>query len=296
MKKFYTLKNDLVFKNVFLKDMKKLKWLLDGIFNIIGYNTDIEIIGIENNELYKDRLYIRTKIVDSIINTNYAYINMELNDTFDNSKKIRNFYYQTSYLNQLVHIKEDYVSIDKPIIQINLNISNTNTLGLINKYSINDNITYEEYLNIFYIINIDIEKILDKWYNLNKDLNYFEKYKYLLIFGMNEQEMMIKEIKNDVLTLNESPKFYQVMSREEDEIRMRNSMFKEGEVVGYEKGEIVGIEKGKSIGLEEGKSIGLEEGKEKTNLDNAKKMKEEKIPVDIIKKITGLDLKTINML
>ena len=300
MKKFYTLKNDLVFKNVFLKDMKKLKWLLNGIFNIIGYNTNIEIIGIENNELYKDRLYIRTKIVDSIINTNYAYINMELNDTFDNSKKIRNFYYQTSYLNQLVHIKEDYVSIDKPIIQINLNTKNTNTLELINKYSINDNITYEEYLNIFYIINIDIEKILDKWYNLNKDLNYFEKYKYLLIFGMNEQElkelevndMMIKEIKNDVLTLNESPKFYQVMSREEDEIRMRNSMFKEGESIGYEKGETVGIEKGKSIGIEEGKTIGIE----KTNLDNAKKMKEEKIPVDIIKKITGLDLKTINML
>ena len=104
--------------------------------------------------------------------------------------------------------------------------------------------------------------------------------------------MMIKEIKNDVLTLNESPKFYQVMSREEDEIRMRNSMFKEGESIGYEKGETVGIEKGKSIGLEEGKSIGIK----KTNLDNAKKMKEEKIPVDIIKKITGLDLKTINML
>ena len=95
MKKFYTLKNDLVFKNIFLKSPKRLKWLLEGIFNIIGYNIDIEIISIDNNELYKDRLYVRTKIVDSIVNTNYAYINMELNDTFNNNKKMRNFYYQT---------------------------------------------------------------------------------------------------------------------------------------------------------------------------------------------------------
>lgn len=281
-KKFYTLKNDLVFKNVFLKNPKRIKWLLNGIFNIIGYNTDIEIINIDNSELYKDRLYVRTKIVDSIINTNYAYINMELNDTFNDNKKLRNFYYQTSYLNQLVHVKEDYVSIDKPVIQINLNLSNSDTLKIINKYSINDDITYEEYLNIFYIINIDIAKILDKWYNeLNQDLDYFNKYKYLLLIGMNEKQLkeleveddMIKEIKNDVITLNQNPKFYQVMSREEDEMRMRNTMFKEGESIGFEKGESVGIEK--------------------TNIDNAKKMKEENIPINIIKKITGLDTKTI---
>lgn len=290
MSKFYTLKNDLVFKNVFLKNPKRIKWLLNGIFNIIGYNTDIEIINIDNSELYKDRLYVRSKMVDSIINTNYAYINMELNDTFNDNKKLRNFYYQTSYLNQLVHVKEDYVSIDKPVIQINLNLSNSDTLKIINKYSINDDITYEEYLNIFYIINIDIAKILDKWYNeLNQDLDYFNKYKYLLLIGMNEKQLkeleveddMIKEIKNDVITLNQSPKFYQVMSREEDEMRMRNTMFKEGESIGFERGESVGFEKGESVGIE------------KTNIDNAKKMKEENIPINIIKKITGLDTKTI---
>ena len=59
MKKFYTLKNDLVFKNVFLKDINKLKWLLNGIFKIIGLNNDIEIYEISNCELYKDRIYIK---------------------------------------------------------------------------------------------------------------------------------------------------------------------------------------------------------------------------------------------
>ena len=76
---------------------------------------------------------------------------------------------------------------------------------------------------------------------------------------------MIKEIKKDVITFNKSPKFYQVMSREEDEMRMRNTMFKEGE------------------------SMGIEE----TNRNNAKRMKCENIPINIIEKITGLDTNTI---
>ena len=276
-KKFYTLKNDLVFKNVFLKSPKRIKWLLDGILNM-----NIEIYNISNCELYKDRLYIRSKTVDSIIDTNYAYINIELNDTFNDNKKIRNFYYQTSYLNQLVHIKEDYVSIDKPIIQINLNVSNTDTLETINKYSINDNISYEEYLNIFYIININIDKLLDKWYNkLNQDIDYFNKYKYLLIIGMDKEKLkklevedeMIKEIKKDVITLNQSPKFYQVMTEEEDNRRMMNTMFKEGESLGYERG--------------------IEQGIEQEKISNARKMKKENIANSIISKVTGLDINTI---
>ena len=108
MKKIYTLSNDLVFKNVFLKDINKLKWLLNGIFKIIGIDTDIEIYEISNCELYKDRIYIKNKIVDSIIITNYAYINIELNNTFNDNKKTRNFCYHTSYLNQLVHVNNDY--------------------------------------------------------------------------------------------------------------------------------------------------------------------------------------------
>ena len=276
-KKFYTLKNDLVFKNVFLKSPKRIKWLLDGILNM-----NIEIYNISNCELYKDRLYVRSKTVDSIIDTNYAYINIELNDTFNDNKKIRNFYYQTSYLNQLVHIKEDYVSIDKPIIQINLNVSNTDTLETINKYSINDSISYEEYLNIFYIININIDKLLDKWYNkLNQDIDYFNKYKYLLIIGMDKEKLkklevedeMIKEIKKDVITLNQSPKFYQVMTEEEDNRRMMNTMFKEGESLGYERG--------------------IEQGIEQEKISNARMMKKENIANSIISKVTGLDINTI---
>ena len=276
----YTLKNDLVFKNVFFKDLNKLKWLLDGIFSLQGI-SNIEIYNISNNELGKDRLYIKNKVVDSIIDTNYAYINMELNDKFNEYKKIRNFFYQTSYLNSLVHVNGDYTCLEKPIIQINLNIKNKIENELLNKYSINNSITYNEYLNIFYIININIDKMLDKWYNeLNQDINYFNKYKYVLILGMDEDELMnlevedkmINEIKDEVITLNRRPEFYQVISREEDNRMMMKTSFIEGE------------------------QAGMKAGIEKNNNDTARKMKKKKLSFELISEITGLDINTIKNL
>ena len=280
----YTLKNDLVFKNVFFKDLNKLKWLLDGIFSLQGI-SNIEIYNISNNELGKDRLYIKNKVVDSIIDTNYAYINMELNDKFNEYKKIRNFFYQTSYLNSLVHVNGDYACLEKPIIQINLNIKNKIENELLNKYSINNSITYNEYLNIFYIININIDKMLDKWYNeLNQDINYFNKYKYVLILGMDEDELMnlevedkmINEIKDEVITLNRRPEFYQVISREEDNRMMMKTSLIEGEQAGMK----VGLEKGRRENIDE----------------TARKMKEEKLSFELISRITGLDINTIKNL
>ena len=63
------------------------------------------------------------------------------------------------------------------------------------------------------------------------------------------------------------------MSREEDNRRLMNTMFKEGESVGYKKGESVGIEE--------------------TNRNNAKRMKMKNIPNETIQEITGLSLNTI---
>ena len=111
-KKFYTLRNDLVFKNIFLKDLKRIKWLLDGILNI-----STEIYSISNCELCKDRLYVRSKKVDSIIDTNYAYINIELNDKLGFGRKIRNFCYQTSYLKQYNYEFIDTLNNCKKIIK-----------------------------------------------------------------------------------------------------------------------------------------------------------------------------------
>lgn len=122
-RRYYTLANDKMFKNILLKYINILQWFINGIMRNIDKNCNINIIGIENVELYKDRMYIKNKIIDSLIITDYAYFNIELNNMFDKSRQIRNIFYINSIFINKVKVKEDYNSIDKPIIQINLNLN-----------------------------------------------------------------------------------------------------------------------------------------------------------------------------
>ena len=55
-------------------------------------------------------------------------------------------------------------------------------------------------------------------------------------------------------------------------------------------------EDGQKEGMEKGIEKGMVKGMEKANLDNAKKMKENGIPYDLIAKITGLSIDKINSL
>ena len=66
---------------------------------------------------------------------------------------------------------------------------------------------------------------------------------------------------------------------------------------GFGKGVEKGIEQGKAIGREEGKAIGREEGKEEgkkqAQLENARKMKADGMPIDLIQKYSGLTAEEI---
>ena len=54
-----------------------------------------------------------------------------------------------------------------------------------------------------------------------------------------------------------------------------------------------GLEEGRAAGLEEGRAAGLEEGMQKEKLANARKMKADNMPADLIAKYTGLSLEEI---
>ena len=92
---------------------------------------------------------------------------------------------------------------------------------------------------------------------------------------------MVKKIKEEVFNLNNSKKYPKFLTDEE--------------YLEFEKGLSynMGIEKGIEKGIEHGHMEGIEEGKNEEKRMNAKKMKQENIPLDIIKRITGLDIKTI---
>lgn len=297
-RKYYTLSNDKIFKNIFLKDSNLLKWLLNSVVSAFDENCDINIIGIENTELAKDRIYIKNKTVDALINTNYAYFNIEVNNDFSRSRQIRNLFYITSIFNNKIKIKEDYNSIDKRVIQINFNYNQKKTEHLISKYTlINEYYSLETYLDLIYIINIDVARIVKFWYNeLRKEKEYYKRYKYILVMGMDEEKLeklkeedhMVKKIKDEMDKLNGDKEFYQALSDEDDIKFQMNSIYNDGVKEG--------IEQGLEQGIEQGIEQGLEQGVMQANINNAKKMKNEKCSLDLIKKITGLDINTINNL
>ena len=115
-KKFYTLKNDKVFKNVFFRNKDLFKWLL----NRTLIDTDYEINNFEflNCELTKDRVYIRSKIVDILthdLDNDYLY-NIELNTVFDEEIIKRNYSFQCGQLANIVHVSKNYSEDLKPVI------------------------------------------------------------------------------------------------------------------------------------------------------------------------------------
>ena len=66
-KSFYTLNADPVFKNVFYRDEKLLKRFLTDILSNFYDNLVIDEIEIKNTEIPKDRIYIKNKTVDILV-------------------------------------------------------------------------------------------------------------------------------------------------------------------------------------------------------------------------------------
>ena len=284
MKKFYTLKYDSVFKNVFFKNEELLKKLLTSILR--EYQKEIEIKNrrIRNCELTKEKIYIKNKLVDLLVETNDKVLNIEINSVFSEIIKMRNLIYLCSSISNSIHKKEEYRDI-KEFIQINFNW-NEKSDDIITRYMLSNR--DKIYTDRFQITNINIEKMLDEWYNHNRSNEYYKRYKYMLIVGMEKEDLDkipmedkdMKDIKDEINKLNEDEDFYQYMTDEEDEDFYQYMTDEEDE------------EKLRKSFYAEGKEEGIKEEK----ISNAKKMKLEGISLDTIKKITGLDINVIRNL
>ena len=71
-----------------------------------------------------------------------------------------------------------------------------------------------------------------------------------------------------------------------------NCIKEDARIDGLEEGRV----EGRAVGRAEGRAEGLVAGRDEANKDNAKKMKENGIALDLISKITGLTKKQISLL
>ena len=248
---YYTLKYDQVFKNVFYRDKELLKIFLTNIMHHVDSSFKIKELTIRNSELTKDRLYIKNKIIDILVKTDDKVINIEINSDYSINIKNRNFLYLCSALVADTDKDVSYKTIDQHI-QINFIFQGKNKKGI----------------SIYEYRDINVDYFIYEWYNKNKSKEYYNKYKDILIVGMEENDLLnikdddyMDKIVNDIDNLNKDNKFHQLFTDEEDRIKLRN---------GY-----------------------IEEGIEQGKLEDAKKMLEEKFPIETIIKITGLTRKQI---
>ena len=167
---------------------------------------------------------------------------------------------------------DEYIDIEDHI-QININFMGKKAKGYeVSEYT---NITTGKCKIPFVrTIDINVDYFKDKWYNLGKSKEYYEKYKSILMFSFDENEFKnlkdsdeyMKKIKNDVEKLNDDSNFYQWMTDEEDRKMMENSVKKEG----------------------------IKEGIRENEISIVKNMKNKKYPIEDIKDVTGLSIDEIN--
>lgn len=279
-KKFYSLANDSVFKNVFYRDDNLLKRFLTDILSVFYDNVDIKKFKVLNTELTKDRLYIRNKVVDILVDIGTKVINIEVNVKYDEYRIYRNFFYLAS--STIASMKKDMKFVDvREHVQFNFNFKKNYKNGYkISEYG--DLSTGEVTIPFMRTIDIDVDYYKDKWYNSGKPKEYYEQFKSIIMFGLTEYELKnledsddyMKKIKDDVIKLNGDPNFYQAMTDEEDRQMIENSIFISG----------------KQEGIKQGARQGIEEN-QKTIVKN---MKKENYKLEDIAKITGLSVQEID--
>ena len=282
-KKFFSLSRDAVFKNVFYRDTNLLKIFLKDILS--NFYDDIKIDNIEicNTELTKDRLYIKNKVIDVLVDIGSKVINVEVNVKDDEKRIYRNFFYLISAVVSSIKTAKNYYDV-KEHIQINFNFMKNKMPGFyISQYgNLETGKITVPYLKT---IDINVDYFKECWYNSNKSNEYYDKFKSIIMFGLNENELKglkddgeyMKKIKKDVMDLNRDDNFYQVMTDEEDLEMIKNSITSEA------------LEKGLKKGIEQG----IEQGSKNKEEDIVRKMKEENFSVESIIKITGLSKKAI---
>ena len=251
--KWYSGRYDRVFKEVMLKKSNNdlLTMLLEYILKI-----KINNITILNNEKLMTNVHIRSQRLDLNLDTNIGKINVEVNSTDETYIPYRNFAFLTDIYSHDVLVGHEYDS-NKQYIQINLSYGLSKNRKDVEIYKMRD-IDGRTYLDNFILYNINMDNYTNKINEIDtKDL----KDDIILIMLAQDRDILIKLAKKykvvakymkEVDEVNKDPEFREYMSKEEDDMKIKNSLIKEATENGFNKG----IEQGIKQGIEQSK-IGI---------------------------------------
>ena len=278
--KFYTLANDIIFKNTFDTE-KSLKRLLEESLNLKVYKI------LSNNiELPVEHIKERRKYLDLIIDTNEGIINVEVNHGFKDEIPNRNLLFFCKLISSSVKRSKSYLDIKKHIqLNITWNLQRYFNFDITKRKIIKCHIKDDETNNnihddIFEIVHINMDYFKEVWYH--GDIKKENPFLMLLAADaedkmdkISEGDKIMEELSKQVKKLNQDQDILDVITRNEDEL-IRNTL--------YEKAIQKGINQGISQGIEQNK------------IEVAKKLLKNNVDINIIVDSTGLSKDEIEKL
>jgi len=283
-KKYYTAMNEAVFYYCIGNDLKKVKIFIEQVIK-----QKINKIEMKNPKLLKDYMNTKDRTLDYLVLTDYGYINVEINNYYEDWRINRDITYACKVLTNSITKENEYKNIPK-VIQININRMGKNKDGIeIYKFNGTNNSkgfpkTISDIIEI-YMVNIDYYR--EMVYNKN---NKFINENYMLcvmdlqpsdIDNIKEGNGLLMEYKKDLEKINNDEDFVNWISSEKEA-----EMFERTRLLIAEER---AIERGMKKGMEEGYKQGIEQ----KQLEIIKSMLNKKMDDVLISEITGVSIEEI---
>ena len=276
--KFYTAKFDRVFKTIFCDEDNPslLKELLERIFK-----KKIESIEFLRSELPVVSVVDRSKTVDVLVKVDNEYLHIELNCNYKNYLHTRNFIYFTNIYSRKTVRGKKY-DFKTKFIHIDFTYGLSKKIEDVTHYYVMSN-NGKKYIHNFEIIEYNMDKITDYWYNL--DMEKVKEYKYLIMLDLEKDDLdkisngddFVEAYEDKVTDLNNQETFRSFMSYEEDQELIQNTE--------------------KAMAYEEGTKNGVSQGIKQEKLEIAKNLLSlGTLSIEDISKATGLDTNTLQKL
>jgi len=261
MKKFYKIRNDIMFKSIFCKEENRC--LLEALIKeVIG--EDVKVISLKVPELTKDKVYIKGKTLDVLVRTKDKEINIEINTIANTYLRRRNAAYIFKRYSDSVEVGSSYTEMTN-FIQINLTANLSYEYPGVCKYMMYDQVNNLTFIDNLSIYEINVAKFKDLCYNDKKP-------SMLAMLDMNLDELLnirgdklMEKLKKEAINLNNDEDFVKFLDDETEDRLLVNTFI----------------------------DIGKKEGKKQHNIEIVKKMLQENIDIDLISKITNLSIQEI---
>lgn len=224
-KKFYTARNDRIFKAIFLSKNSEpiMKKMLESILE-----TEIDILDYPRCDLPVIKSREKVTTVDFLIYAKNECIHLEVETGLGKEVRAKNFSGFTKIYNKN-HIRGEKYDIETKFLHIDLQYGLGQRKNVIERYQIMNEERIERYVDNFEIIVVNMDKVVEFWYDRNEE--QIQKYQYLIMLDLPEEELrklgrrdkVVEEFTNKISDLNNLDRFQSDMSMEEKERLVYNT-------------------------------------------------------------------------